>query len=109
MTSAVTEQGQQQTEQDRQQAFVLTIKRWKSDHLARCLVSPDVNEVAKEAIRAELLSRRVDLEKATARAVEEKAASGEPMTFRDKLLLWGPTLAIVGGLAIGLYLFTRFT
>lgn len=95
---------------DRHEAFVQTIKRWTTDHLARCLIAPDVNEAAKEAIRAELLGRGVDVDKATAQAVKQTTEDpAKPMPFTDKLLLWGPTIAIVLGLAIGLYLFARFT
>jgi len=98
-----------QNRPDRQEGFAQTIRGWKSDYLSRCLIAPDVNEVAKEAIRQELQRRGIDPDQATVRATEEKAELKKPMTFRDKLLLWGPTLAIILGLAIGLFLFTLYT
>lgn len=87
-----------------QDAFALGIRSWDAEHLARCLVSPDVNDVAKDAIRSELLKRGIDLDKATARATDQTALAKSPLTFRQKLLVWGPAVAIGCAIAIGLYL-----
>lgn len=98
------------TQPNRQEAFARAIKAWDIDHLGRCLIAPDVSDVAKEAVRAELIGRGVNVEEATARATAE-AAEGEakktPLTFKERLVLWGPTTVIVVGLAIGLYVFSR--
>lgn len=98
------------TQPNRQEAFARAIKAWDIDHLGRCLIAPDVSEAAKEAVRAELIGRGVNVDEATARATDEAekgAAAKSPLTPKELLVLWGPTTVIVVGLAIGLYLFTR--
>lgn len=104
---ADAQSGEQSGEQpDAQLAFARSIRSWDVHHLARCLVSADVNEAAKAAIRAELLRRGVDLDKAAARAAFQtsKAASAEsPLTSREKVLVWGPPLVIFCAIAVGLY------
>lgn len=91
---------------NQQQVFALSIRSWDADHLARCLVSQDVNGEAKEAIRAELSRRGVDLDKATARAaVQTATASADaPLSWRQKLFVWGPATLIFCVIAVGVYL-----
>ncbi|MBX6392963.1 MAG: hypothetical protein IRY96_05785 [Burkholderiales bacterium] len=90
----------------RAEEFVQLIKTWDAGHLADALISPDVNEIAKEAIRSELRSRGLTLDEAIAGAEARKAAAiaASRLTRSQKILVWAPTVLVVGLIAIGAYL-----
>ena len=87
-----------------QEAFAQSIKTWNTEHLGRCLVATNVNEVAKEAIRAELLNRGVNLDQATARAAKQNQAAKAALTRKQNFVVWVPTVGILSAVAIGIYM-----
>ena len=86
------------------EAFAQSIKTWNAEHLAKCLVATNVNETAKETIRAELLNRGVNLDEATARAAKQNQAAQAALTRKQNFVVWTPTVGILLIIAIGIYI-----
>jgi hypothetical protein len=87
-----------------QEAFAQSIKSWNTEHLGRCLVATNVNEVAKDTIRAELQNRGVNLDQVTARAATQNEASKATLTRKQNFVVWVPTVGILSAVAIGIYM-----
>ena len=86
------------------EAFAQSIKSWDTEHLGRCLVATNVNEVAKDTIRAELQNRGVNLDQVTARAAKQNEASKATLTRKQNFVVWVPTVGILSAVAIGIYM-----
>ncbi len=86
------------------EAFAQSIKTWNAEHLAKCLVATNVNETAKETIRAELLNRGVNLDEAAARAAKQNQAAQAKLNRKQNFVVWTPTVGILLVIAIGIYM-----
>ncbi len=86
------------------EAFAQSIKTWNTEHLGRCLIAKNVNETAKETIRAELLNRGVNLDEATARAAKQNQVAQAKLTRKQNFVVWTPTVGILLVIAIGIYM-----
>lgn len=81
-----------------QQQFEAGLPGWDTSYLLNCLDTPEVNELAKEAIRAELRRRGVVLE-------GDEPPSRKRRAF-TQVKLWAPTVLILSFIAFSVYLNT---